>query len=93
MLDTLSYSESLVSAGVPDDQAKLQAKALFKAFKSTDLATTADLKELKINFVELMVDFEEIQIDIQQIKNDQRGIIVVALSIFTLLFALIYLTF
>ncbi len=93
MLDTLSYTEALVNAGVPENQARLQARSLLRAFESTDLATKADLKELNINFAELMADFAEIKTDVRQIKSDQRGVIVVALCILTLLLALIYFTF
>lgn len=93
MLDTLSYVEALMHAGVPEHQAKLQARALLRAFASTDLATKADITELKVGFAELMAVFEDLEVDIKQIKRDQRGVIVVALSVCTLLFALIYLTF
>lgn len=82
MLDTLS-----------EKQAKLQAKALLRAFESTDLATKTDLTELKAGFAELMTEFAELKTDIQQIKSDQRGVIVVASSMLTLLAALVYLTF
>ncbi len=47
MLDTLDYSEALVDAGVPPDQARLQAKALSEALESNDLATKADIAKLE----------------------------------------------
>lgn len=47
MLDTLSYSESLINIGVPEDQAKLQARVLSEALESNDLATTADIVRLE----------------------------------------------
>lgn len=55
MFDALSYSESLTGIGVPENQAKLQAKALSEAFESTgtDLATKADIAELKTQIVEM----------------------------------------
>lgn len=56
MFDTLDYSESLVSIGVPENQAKLQAKVLSKAFESNDLATKSDIMELKSDFTELKSD-------------------------------------
>lgn len=47
MFDTLSYSEELVNIGVPEKQAKLQAKVLSKALKSNDFATTKDIVRLE----------------------------------------------
>lgn len=47
MFDTLSYSEDLTDAGVPEKQAKLQAKVLSGAFESNDLATKTDITELR----------------------------------------------
>lgn len=55
MFDALNYLESLTNIGVPENQAKLQAKALSKAFESNDLATKVDIAELKVDIAELKV--------------------------------------
>ncbi len=47
MFDALGYSESLASMGVPENQARLQAKELSKAFESNNLATTEDIVKLE----------------------------------------------
>lgn len=53
MFDTLNYSEALVSIGVPENQAKLQAKVLSTAFESNDLATKADIVKLGSKMAEM----------------------------------------
>jgi len=82
MFDALSYSESLVNIGVPEDQAKLQAKVMSKAFESNDLATKADITELRVStkadITELRVstkaDITELRVstkaDITELKAD-----------------------
>ncbi len=49
--DTLDFIETLVKAGVPEEQAKAEAKAINNAFKqimeSKDLATKQDLAILE----------------------------------------------
>ncbi len=53
MFDTLSYSEALAGTGVPEDQAKLQAKVLSEALQSNDLATKADIVKLESKMAEM----------------------------------------
>ena len=53
MFDTLSYSEALTDIGVPEDQAKLQAKVLSEALQSNDLATKADIVKLESKMAEM----------------------------------------
>lgn len=62
MFDALSYSESLAKIGVPQEQAKLQAKVLSKAFESNDLATKSDITELK----------SDVKADIAELKSDVK---------------------
>ena len=62
MFDTLSYSESLAKIGVPQEQVKLQAKLLSKAFESNDLATKADITELR----------SDVKLDITELKADVK---------------------
>lgn len=58
MFDALSYSESLAKLGVPEDNAKLQAKALTKAFESNDLATKEDIVRSESKMTEAIVRLE-----------------------------------
>jgi len=73
VFDTLSYSESLAKIGVPQEQVKLQAKLLSKAFESNDLATKADITELrsdvKLDITELRSD---VKLDITELKADVK---------------------
>nr|VFK15527.1 MAG: hypothetical protein BECKLPF1236B_GA0070989_107918 [Candidatus Kentron sp. LPFa] len=45
--DTQEYVESLTGAGVPEPQAKAHGKALRSVMASQELATKADVRELK----------------------------------------------
>ncbi len=56
--DALGYSEVLTGIGVPEKQAKLQAKALSKVFESNDLATKSDIIELKSSMETKMAEME-----------------------------------
>lgn len=42
--DTLEFAEELKAAGIPDEQAKAQARALSKALESKGLATQYDVE-------------------------------------------------
>lgn len=65
MFDTLSYSEELVNIGVPEKQAKLQAKVLSKALDLNDFATTKDIVRLEAKMTvmeaKLTVNMSEIE--------------------------------
>ncbi len=41
--DTLAFTEELTAAGVPETQAKAQARAMSKALESQELATKMDV--------------------------------------------------
>ena len=41
--DTLAFTEELTAAGMPEQQAKAQARAMSKILESQELATKADL--------------------------------------------------
>ena len=41
--DTLAFTEELTTAGMPEQQAKAQSRAMSKILKSQDLATKADI--------------------------------------------------
>ena len=46
-IDTLKYAEKLMAAGVPEDQAKAQARILAEVIDE-NLATKRDLKEMEL---------------------------------------------
>ena len=48
--DTLAYAKKLKAAGVPDEQAEVQAEAL-KDIVNTELMTKRDLTEAKIEII------------------------------------------
>ena len=48
--DTLAYAKKLKAAGVPDEQAEVQAEAL-KDIVNTELLTKRDLTEAKIEII------------------------------------------
>lgn len=56
--DTLKYAEALKASGVPDAQAKAQAAALADALREggQDLATKADIAELRREMAEMKAD-------------------------------------
>ena len=58
IFDTLAYAEKLISAGMPEKQAKAfseaQAEVLSKSILS-EVATKADLKELEIKMKDLEI--------------------------------------
>lgn len=82
MFDTLSYSEDLAGTGIPEGQAKLQAKALSKVLESDDLAKRSDVAELRadvktdiIEFkADVKVDIADLRADITVVKADITGI-------------------
>lgn len=53
--DTLKFADRLKEAGVPAAQAEAEARALAEALSASDIATKADLIELKMDIVKWMV--------------------------------------
>jgi hypothetical protein len=53
--DTLKFSDRLKEAGVPAAQAEAEARALAEALSAPDIATKADLLELKMDIIKWMV--------------------------------------
>lgn len=78
MFDTLSYSEALTDIGVPEGQAKLQAKALSTAFESNDLATKADIKT---EITELKTQMAEMELRIIKWQIGGIGLIIAAIKL------------
>jgi hypothetical protein len=53
--DTLKYSDRLKEAGVPAAQAEAEARAMAEALNASDIATKADLLELKMDIIKWIV--------------------------------------
>ncbi|NWG30304.1 MAG: DUF1640 domain-containing protein [Rhodocyclaceae bacterium] len=53
--DTLKFADRLKEAGVPVAQAEAEVRALAEALSASDIATKADLSELKMDIVMWMV--------------------------------------
>jgi hypothetical protein len=49
--DTLKFADRLKEAGIDAQQAEAQARALAEALGSSDLATKADLSDLKADLI------------------------------------------
>ncbi len=81
--DALGYSESLTDIGVPENQAKLQAKALSEAFDSNDLATKSDITRLESKITELKADVKAqiFEMELRIIKWQIGGIGIVIAAI------------
>ncbi len=74
MLDTLDYSESLTDAGVPPDQARLQAKALSEALESNDLATKTDMSELRSDMKSEMAELRsDMKSEMAKLRSDMKS--------------------
>src|ERR1700734_4160949 len=75
--DSLEYATELEAAGVPEAQAKIQAKALFRVIDQ-QLVTKQDIKELETKFgydmkeleVRLEVKIKELEVNIQEVRRD-----------------------
>lgn len=91
MFDTLSYSDSLVDIGVPEDQAKLQAKVLSKALESNDFATTKDIIRLETKLEAKMTVMEaKLTANMSEMKLEfTRWIIGMFFAIAGVMFALL----
>lgn len=83
MFDTLQYAKKLQKAGVPEQQAEIQAEAFkeqnvaINNWIDDNLTTKRDLKELELAFKH---DIKELDLKIEAIKKDiviQLGSIVV----------------
>ena len=79
--DTLAYAKKLKKAGVPEEQAEVQAEALAEIVEER-LSTKRDLKELE---VELKRSIEEVRRDIKEMVMHLTirlgGMLVVAVGV------------
>lgn len=64
--DTLEFAEELRAAGIPDEHAKAQARALSRAMESKDLVTKEHLdlrlEALKVELIKWVVGMFGVQI-------------------------------
>lgn len=60
--DTLKFADRLKEAGIPGAQAEAEARALAEALGASDIATKADLLELKMDVIKWMVGIAMAQI-------------------------------
>ena len=74
-LNTLEYTERLMRAGVPEEQAKAQALVLYEIINST-LATKRDIEELKSatkrDIADVQKDIKELDVKIETIRADLK---------------------
>ena len=76
-IDTLAYAKRLIQAGMPQQQAEVQAQVL-KEIIDNNLATKKDIAEVKADIervrAELKADIErvraELKVDIAKVKAD-----------------------
>ncbi|AHF72826.1 hypothetical protein SOPEG_0024 [Candidatus Sodalis pierantonius str. SOPE] len=72
--DTQEFVETLESAGLPKDQAKAISLVVRKSHEVADLATKADIADVKRDFADLRKDFSSeittIKRDIDDVRKD-----------------------
>ncbi|MBF0444402.1 MAG: DUF1640 domain-containing protein [Magnetococcales bacterium] len=82
--DTLAFAEELKAAGVSEEQAKAQSRALHKVLEAKDLATKQDLKELELEF---KAEFSEVRGELKLIK--WMLVLVIAVTVIPILKSLL----
>ena len=65
-IDTLAYAKRLINAGMPEQQAEVQAQILAEVIDS-NLATKADIARVKADIANVKA---ELELKIEQIKAD-----------------------
>jgi hypothetical protein len=89
--DTLAFTEELTAAGMPEQQAKAQARAMTKILESQELATKADLAIIQREMA-TQGDIKELELKIAETKTDlikwviglmlaQTGLIIAAIKL------------
>lgn len=68
--DTLSWSKKLERAGVPLQQAEVQAELVFRAIDD-NICTKQDLRELEGN---ISIELKELELKIEGIRRESLGI-------------------
>jgi hypothetical protein len=88
--DTLRYAAALKAAGVPDAHAQAQAEALADALRqaSQDLATKADIAELRMA---MKIDIAELDARIQAMLNQLQVMIGVMVALTAIYAAIVKL--
>jgi hypothetical protein len=67
--DTLDYAQKLERAGVPAEQAALQARALAEALGGTE-DLRADFADLRADFADLRAEFADLRADFAKLRAE-----------------------
>ena len=67
--DTLEYFEKLISAGVPENQAKVQVEAMQGVIKTYDEASRKDLAT-KGDIHDVRKEIQDLRNEIQNVRNE-----------------------
>jgi uncharacterized protein YdhG (YjbR/CyaY superfamily) len=74
-IDTLAYAKRLIQAGMPQQQAEVQAQVL-KEIIDNNLATKKDIAEVKADIervrAELKADIERVKADIERVRAELK---------------------
>ena len=68
-IDTLTYAKRLIQAGMPQQQAEVQAQ-VFREVIESNLATKRDIAEVKADIERVKADIERVKADIERVKAD-----------------------
>ena len=75
-IDTLAYAKRLIQAGMPQQQAEVQAQVL-KEIIDNNLATKRDIAEVKAEIekvrAELKADIERVKADLEKVKVELKA--------------------
>lgn len=73
MIDTLSYTRDLMKAGLSEEQAELMVRSQFQMI-SNNVATKADLAELRNELKDIRIEIKDIRSDMKDIRTDLKDI-------------------
>lgn len=74
--DTLDYFEKLKNAGVPEEQAKIQA-SFFRDFSTAQedrLATQRDVQEVRLEIAQILKEVEDLKYATAEVRKETEGI-------------------
>ena len=74
--DTLSYAKKLISVGVPQEQAEVQAETFSEIIES-ELVTTRDMKELEVS---LKRDMKELEVSLKRDMKELEQRLIIKLG-------------
>ena len=71
-IDTLAYAKKLIQAGMPQQQAEVQAQVL-REIIDTNLATKRDIAEVKVEIEKVRAEVEKVKADIERVKAELKA--------------------